>query len=250
MNFRLEVNGLHAGIAEHEILKGLSLQVPAGEVHAIMGPNGSGKSTLANVLMGHPEYEVTGGSALFDGEELLEMPPDERARKGLFLSFQHPVPLPGISLLQLVRNSTKQVLGEAGYESALDMAQALHAAADGAGLSRELLSRAVNDGFSGGEKKKGEVVQMVMQKPRLVILDEIDSGLDIDAVRRVAESVSRMRDEGRSFLIITHYQRILDHVTPDRIHVMQDGQIARSGGPELAAELERIGYGEPTEEVA
>ncbi len=250
MNLRLEVTELQAGIGENHILKGVSLQVPAGEVHAIMGPNGSGKSTLANVLMGHPDYEAVGGSALFDGEELLDMSPDERARKGLFLSFQHPVPLPGISLLQLVRNSTAQILGERGYSSALDMAQALHQSADGAGLSRELLSRAANDGFSGGEKKKSEVVQMAMLKPRLVILDEVDSGLDIDAVRRVAKSVGRLRDEGRSFLIITHYQRILDHVTPDRIHVMQDGQIARSGGPELAAELERSGYGEPTEEVA
>ncbi len=243
MKTLIDIQKLHVGIGEKAILRGLDLAIPEGEVHAIMGPNGSGKSTLANVIMGHPDYEVLAGAVDFRGEDLLAMSPDERARAGVFLSFQHPVPLPGISLMQLVRRSTAQVLGEGGYENALEMATALHDAAERAGLARELLSRAANDGFSGGEKKKGEIIQMTLLRPRLVILDEIDSGLDIDALKRVSESIVRLRGEGRSFLLITHYQRILDYVQPDRVHVMQAGRIVRSGGPELARELERSGYG-------
>lgn len=239
---RLTIEGLEASVAGTPILKGLSLTIPAGEVHAIMGPNGSGKSTLANVLMGHPDYDVTGGTASLDGEDLLAMETDERARAGLFLSFQHPVSLPGVSMMQLVRKATGEVLGKEAYPTALDMARSLHEAAAQTGLSKELLSRGANEGFSGGEKKKGEIVQMAMLRPRMVVLDEIDSGLDIDALRQVADTVSAMRQSNRSFLLITHYQRILDHVVPDRIHIMQDGQIVRSGGPELAGELERLGY--------
>ncbi len=242
MSNLLEISNLHAGVEGKEILKGLNLSIPEGEVHVIMGPNGSGKSTLANVIMGHPAYEVASGHIEFGGEDLLDLATDERARVGVFLSFQSPTALPGISLLQLLRKATTMVLGDEAPDTAMEMMTEVNEARELTGLPEHLLTRSANDGFSGGEKKKGEIIQMAMLKPKLVILDEIDSGLDIDAVKAVSRGINALREQGRSFLIITHYQRILNYVKPDRVHVVSDGQIIRSGDHTLAHELEEVGY--------
>ena len=243
----LDISNLHAAVADKPILNGVSLHVPAGEVHAIMGPNGSGKSTLAYVLAGRPGYEVTDGSASFLGEDLLAMDPHERAAAGLFLGFQYPVEIPGISYLQFLReslNSQRRARGEADL-SAGDFIKLAREQAKLLGMDAEMLKRPVNVGFSGGEKKRAEMVQMAIMQPKFAVLDETDSGLDIDALKAVGAGINRiMRAPDKGVLLITHYQRLLDYVEPDRVHVMLDGRIERSGGPELARELEREGYAE------
>ena len=243
----LEIKNLHAEVDGKLILKGLSLSLNAGEVHAIMGPNGAGKSTLGYVLSGRPGYEVTEGSATFEGADLLEMAPHERAAAGLFLGFQYPVEIPGISYLQFLRESLNAQRRARGQEplSGGDFIKLARAQANALGLDPEMLKRPVNVGFSGGEKKRAEMVQMGIMDPRLAILDETDSGLDIDALKAVGAGInSIMRASDRSVLLITHYQRLLDYVTPDAVHVLSRGKIVRSGGPELAHELEREGYAE------
>ena len=241
----LKIDNLHATVAGKPILNGLSLTVPAGEVHAIMGPNGAGKSTLAYVLGGRPGYEVTAGSVEFNGVDLLAMEPHERAAAGLFLGFQYPVEIPGVSSLQFVRealNSQRRARDEKELSGA-EFIRVAKAEAAALGMDPEMLKRPVNLGFSGGEKKRAEMVQMGIIQPRLAILDETDSGLDIDALRVVAAGINRiMRAPDKAVLLITHYQRLLDHVRPDRVHVLSGGRITRSGGPELAHDLEREGY--------
>ncbi len=242
----LSIRNLHASVAGRPILNGLTLELPAGEVHAIMGPNGAGKSTLAHVLAGKPGYEVTEGSVMLAGADLLAMAPHERAAAGLFLGFQYPVEIPGVATATFLREAANAQRAARG-EAELSAGQFLKAARDAArrlGLDPEMLKRPVNLGFSGGEKKRAEMVAMALLEPRLAVLDETDSGLDIDALKVVAEGINAMRAPTRAFLIITHYQRLLDHVRPDRVHVLQAGRIVRSGGPELAAELERAGYAE------
>jgi Fe-S cluster assembly ATP-binding protein len=242
----LQINNLHAEIDGKPILNGLTLSVGAGEVHAIMGPNGAGKSTLGYVLGGRPGYEVTDGSVTFDGKDLLDMAPDERAAAGLFLGFQYPVEIPGVSNVQFLRtalNAQRRARGEAEL-SAGDFLRLARAQGDALGVSMDMLKRPVNVGFSGGEKKRNEMVQMGLIDPRLAVLDETDSGLDIDALRVVGDGINRiMRAPDKAVLLITHYQRLLDIVQPDRVHVLAAGRIVRSGGPELALELEREGYG-------
>tara|TARA_B100000678_G_C18108795_1_gene461905 strand:- start:128 stop:874 length:747 start_codon:yes stop_codon:yes gene_type:complete len=241
----LKIENLHAAIDGKEILKGLDLEVNAGEVHAIMGPNGAGKSTLGYVLGGRPEYEVTQGSATFDGEDLLDMEAYERAAAGLFLGFQYPVEIPGISNVQFLRealNSQRKARGE-GPLSGAEFLKIARAQADALGMDQEMLKRPVNVGFSGGEKKRNEMVQMGILDPKFAILDETDSGLDIDALKAVGEGINRiMRKPDKGVLLITHYQRLLDYVEPDVVHVLADGRIVKSGGPELAVDLEREGY--------
>jgi Fe-S cluster assembly ATP-binding protein len=243
----LQISNLHATVADKPILNGVSLSVPAGEVHAIMGPNGSGKSTLAYVLAGRPGYEVTEGSASFDGQDLLAMEPHERAAHGLFLGFQYPVEIPGVSSLQFLReslNSQRRSRGEAELSGAEFIKLAKSQAAL-LGMDAEMLKRPVNVGFSGGEKKRAEMVQMGIMNPKFAVLDETDSGLDIDALKAVGAGINRiMRAPDKGVLLITHYQRLLDYVTPDKVHVLRGGKIERSGGPELAHELEREGYAE------
>jgi Fe-S cluster assembly ATP-binding protein len=241
----LQITELHATVADKPILKGLSLAIHAGEVHAIMGPNGSGKSTLGYVLAGRDGYDVTAGTVLFNGQDLLSMEPHERAAAGLFLGLQYPVEIPGVSNLNFVRtalNAQKKLRGEAEV-SAADFMRAARAEAEAFDLDMEHMKRGVNVGFSGGEKKRNEMVQMALLQPRFAILDETDSGLDIDALKVVANGINRMRSPARGFLLITHYQRLLDYVQPDQVHVLAGGRIVRSGGPELALELEREGYG-------
>jgi len=242
----LEIRNLHARLADgREILKGIDLALPAGEVHAIMGPNGSGKSTLASVLAGRDGYEVTEGSVAYLGRDLLSMPADERAREGVFLAFQYPVEIPGVNNMYFLRaalNAGRRHRGEAE----LDAGQFLRTVRGKLKLleiSEDLMQRAVNVGFSGGEKKRNEIFQMAMLEPRLAILDETDSGLDIDALRLVARGVNGLRAPDRAIVLITHYQRLLDHIEPDRVHVLQDGRLVQSGDKSLAAELERTGYG-------
>jgi Fe-S cluster assembly ATP-binding protein len=241
----LEITNLHATVAGKPILNGLTLSIPAGEVHAIMGPNGAGKSTLAYVLGGRPGYEVTEGSVSFDGQDLLAMEPHERAAVGLFLGFQYPVEIPGVSMLQFVRealNTQRRARGEKDLSGA-EFIKLARAEASELGMDAEMLKRPVNVGFSGGEKKRAEMVQMGIMRPRFAVLDETDSGLDIDALRTVGAGVNRiMRAPDKSVLLITHYQRLLVYVQPDRVHVLSKGRIVRSGGPELAHELEREGY--------
>jgi Fe-S cluster assembly ATP-binding protein len=243
----LKITNLHATVAGKPILNGVSLDVPKGEVHAIMGPNGSGKSTLAYVLAGRPGYEVTDGAAMFDGSNLLEMEPFERAAAGLFLGFQYPVEIPGVSYLQFLReslNAQRRARGEAELSGAEFIKLAREQAAL-LGMDAEMLKRPVNVGFSGGEKKRAEMVQMGIMDPKFAILDETDSGLDIDALKAVGAGInSIMRKPDKGVLLITHYQRLLDYVRPDQVHVLQSGRIVRSGGPELAQELEREGYAE------
>jgi Fe-S cluster assembly ATP-binding protein len=243
----LEITNLHATVVDKPILNGVSLHVPAGEVHAIMGPNGSGKSTLAYVLAGRPGYEVSEGGVSFDGKDLLAMEPHERAAAGLFLGFQYPVEIPGISYLQFLReslNSQRRSRGEPEL-SAGDFIKVAREQAALLGMDAEMLKRPVNVGFSGGEKKRAEMVQMGILNPRFAVLDETDSGLDIDALKSVGAGINRiMRAPGKGVLLITHYQRLLDYVEPDKVHVLNTGRIVRSGGPELAKELEREGYAE------
>ena len=240
----LEVKGLRVAVAGNEILKGVDLTIREGEVHAIMGPNGSGKSTLAQVLAGHPAYQVLGGSATYDGKDLLDMDPEERARAGAFLAFQYPVEIRGITnsyFLRAALNAIRKSRGEPELDP-IDFLQVLEAKLKAIGWDDSLMNRPVNEGFSGGEKKRNEILQLAVLEPRLAILDETDSGLDIDALKTVAEAVNQLRDPKRSFLIVTHYQRLLDYITPDVVHVLADGRIVKSGGPELAHELEAKGY--------
>ncbi len=241
----LEVRSVAAGAGGKSILKGLDLQVGPGEVHAIMGPNGSGKSTLARVLTGHPDAEVTGGEVLFRGKPLLDLEPEERAREGLFLAFQYPVEIPGVNNSTLLREGLNAIREHRGEDEldAIDFLQIAKAKADLLEMDHAMLSRAVNHGFSGGEKKRNEVLQMLVLEPTLAVLDETDSGLDIDALKVVAKGVNALRSEGRSFVVITHYQRLLDYIVPDFVHVLADGRIVKSGPKELAHELEAKGYG-------
>ena len=248
----LEITNLHATVADKPILNGVSLDVPAGEVHAIMGPNGSGKSTLAYVLAGRPGYAVSEGGANFDGRDLLAMEPHERAAAGLFLGFQYPVEIPGISYLQFLReslNAQRRSRGEAEL-SAGDFIKLAREQAKLLGMDVEMLKRPVNVGFSGGEKKRNEILQMAVLEPRMCILDETDSGLDVDAMKLVAAGVNGLRAPDRAFLLITHYQRLLDHITPDVVHIMADGRIVATGGPELALEVETNGYADLLRSVA
>jgi len=241
----LKVEGLRAQAGENEILKGLDLTIRPGEVHAIMGPNGSGKSTLANVLAGHPTYEVTGGSVDFDGHDLLDLEPEERAAEGLFLAFQYPVEIPGVSTMLFLKTALNAVRKHRGEEAmdAMEFLAYVKSKMRLVEMDPALANRSLNEGFSGGEKKRAEVMQMAVLEPRLAILDETDSGLDSDALRTGAHGVNALRDGKRSFLVITHYQRLLDYIVPDFVHVMAKGRIIRSGGRELALELERMGYG-------
>ncbi|MFP5439963.1 MAG: Fe-S cluster assembly ATPase SufC [Gammaproteobacteria bacterium] len=241
----LEIRNLHANVQGKEILKGLTLSVGAGEVHAIMGPNGSGKSTLAAVLSGRDGYEVTGGEILFRGEDILALSPEERARKGMFLAFQYPVEIPGVSNLEFLKASLEQVRGAQGkevWDTVTFMKKAREACAK-VNLDVAFLKRGVNEGFSGGEKKRNEIMQMLLLEPALGILDETDSGLDIDALQVVAQGVNSLRAADRSFVLVTHYQRLLDYIVPDQVHVLSGGRIVKSGGKELALELEEKGYG-------
>jgi len=240
----LKIDHLQASIEDTEILKGIDLEMGGGEVHAIMGPNGSGKSTLAKILAGDEAYEVTGGSVQLDGQDLFAMEPEERARAGLFMGFQYPVEIPGVSnsyFLKAAVNAARQARGEGEIDPVTFLKMARERA-KWVKLDESLLNRPVNAGFSGGEKKRNEIFHLAMLEPRLAILDETDSGLDIDALRAVADGVNSMRSEQRSFLVITHYQRLLNYIVPDHVHVMVNGRIVRSGGKELAEELERTGY--------
>ena len=241
----LEIKNLHAGVAGTEILKGITLSVKPGEVHAIMGPNGSGKSTLARALSGHPEYEVTGGTVLFDGRDLLEMDPDERAREGIFMAFQYPVEIAGVNNAYFLKAALNAIRAQRGRQEldAIEFMTFVRERMHALDIDETLLNRPVNEGFSGGEKKRNEIFQMAVLEPRLGILDETDSGLDIDALKIVANGVNAMRQADRAFLLVTHYQRLLNYVVPDFVHVLADGRIVRSGGKELAFELEEKGYG-------
>ena len=241
----LSIRKLHAGVAGKEILRGIDLEVRAGEVHAVMGPNGSGKSTLAQVLAGHPGLVVTGGEVLYDGRNLLEMPPEERARAGLFLAFQYPVEIPGVPNAEFLKAAVNAVREHRGLE-ALDAMEFLQLAREKMKLvemSDALMQRSLNEGFSGGEKKRNEILQMALLEPTMAILDETDSGLDIDALKTVAEGVNAMRSPDRAIVVVTHYQRLLEYIVPDFVHVLSEGRIVRSGGHELALELEAKGYG-------
>ncbi len=241
----LEIKNLHVSIDDKEILRGLNLTINAGEVHSIMGPNGSGKSTLAQVLAGREEFEVTDGEVRYKGQDLLELEPDERAREGVFLAFQYPVEIPGVKTTQFLRAALNEVRKHRG-EAELDALETMHLFKEKAQLVQlrpDLLNRPVNEGFSGGEKKRAEVFQMALLEPALAILDETDSGLDIDALKVAADGVNAMRDPQRGFLVITHYQRLLNYIVPDFVHVLIDGKIVKSGGKELALELEEQGYG-------
>jgi Fe-S cluster assembly ATP-binding protein len=240
----LEIKGLHAAIGDREILKGISLSVAAGEVHAIMGPNGSGKSTLAQVLAGHPGYEVTGGSATYDGEDLLALPPEERAQKGLFLAFQYPVEIPGVTNAYFLRAAFNEIRKSRGEDEIdpMDFRDLVEERLRLVDMDPAMLSRAVNAGFSGGEKKRNEILQMAVLGPRLAILDETDSGLDIDALRVVAHGVNSLRRPDNATIVVTHYQRLLNYIVPDQVHVLAAGRIVKSGGKDLALELEAKGY--------
>jgi Fe-S cluster assembly ATP-binding protein len=250
----LNIKDLHVKLEEEdkEIIKGLSLSVPAGSVHAIMGPNGSGKSTLSYVLSGRDGYEVTGGSATLEDVDLLAMEPEERAAAGLFLAFQYPVEIPGVGNMTFLRtavNAQRKARGEEEM-SAADFLKLIRAKAAELKIDADMLKRPVNTGFSGGEKKRNEILQMAVLEPRMCILDETDSGLDVDAMRLVADGVNALRSEGRAFLVITHYQRLLDHIVPDVVHIMADGRIVKTGGAELALEVENNGYADLLAEVA
>ncbi len=240
----LEIKNLHAGIDGKEILKGLSLSVDKGEVHAIMGPNGSGKSTLAKVLTGHPSYKVTQGEVLYEGKNLLELDPDVRAREGVFLAFQYPVEIPGVSNAQFLRLAYNEKMRHLGEEELdpLEFNDYLKEKAKIVEMDKSFMNRAVNQGFSGGEKKRNEILQMAVLEPKLAVLDETDSGLDIDALRIVAEGVNKLRSPEKAIVVVTHYQRLLNYIVPDFVHVLADGKIVKDGGKELALELEAKGY--------
>ena len=241
----LQIRNLHARIGNRDILRGIDLSIEPGEVHAIMGPNGSGKSTLARVLSGHPEYEVTGGEVLFKGQDLLEMDPETRAREGVFMAFQYPVEIPGINNSYFLKTALNTIRKHRGLEEldAMDFLSLMRERVKQLDMDESLLNRPVNEGFSGGEKKRNEILQMAVLEPAMAILDETDSGLDIDALKVVARGVNAMRDPERSFLLVTHYQRLLAYIVPDHVHVLAEGRIVRSGGKELALELEDKGYG-------
>ena len=244
MTALLQVNNLQVRVEDNEILHGLTLTVNPGEVHAIMGPNGSGKSTLSHVIAGKPGYEVTGGEILFKGEDLLDMAPDVRAAKGVFLAFQYPVEIPGVTTMNFLRtalNSQRKARGESEY-LVPDFLKKVREVAASLNIPMDMLKRGVNVGFSGGEKKRNEVLQMALFQPSLCILDEMDSGLDIDALRVAADGVNALRDKNRSMIVITHYQRLLNYIVPDFVHVMSKGKVVQSGGKELALELEKSGY--------
>ncbi len=240
----LEIRNLHASVEGREILKGVNLTINAGEVHSIMGPNGSGKSTLAQVLAGRESYEVTEGQVLYNGKDLLDMSPEERACEGMFLAFQYPVEIPGVNMnyfLKTALNSVRKYRGQPELD-AVDFLKLVREKAKLVDIDEEMFKRAVNEGFSGGEKKRNEVFQMAVLEPRLAVMDETDSGLDIDALKIVSNGVNRLRSPDRAFLVITHYQRLLNYIVPDRVHVLVDGRIVKSGGKELALELEQKGY--------
>jgi Fe-S cluster assembly ATP-binding protein len=248
----LEVKNLHVEIGGKKILNGLDLTVEKGQVHAIMGPNGSGKSTLSYVLAGKDDYDITEGEILFDGQNIADMEPDERAAKGLFLAFQYPIEIPGVATMTFLRtavNAQRKARGEPEL-STPDFMKRVREAAAGLGISQDMLRRAVNVGFSGGEKKRNEILQMAMLQPRLAVLDETDSGLDIDALKIVADGVNALRSPERAFVVITHYQRLLDYIVPDVVHVLSKGRIVRTGGKELALELEEKGYAQYVGEAA
>jgi len=238
----LIIENLHATVEGSPILKGLSLEIPTGEVHAIMGPNGSGKSTLSKIIAGHEDYEVTQGRVLLDGVDIADLEVDERSRAGIFLAFQYPAEVPGVSNANFLRAALQSRMPEGEEIDAVAFYKQMYARMDELEMDRKFTSRAVNEGFSGGEKKRNEILQMMMLEPRYCLLDETDSGLDIDALKIVAKGVNAMRSEHRGFLVITHYQRLLDYIQPDHVHVLADGQIVKSGGKELALELEKSGY--------
>jgi Fe-S cluster assembly ATP-binding protein len=248
----LKLEDVHATAGGAEILKGLSLEIRPGEVHAVMGPNGSGKSTLANVLAGRPSVEVTKGSVQFEGRDLLPLSAEERAREGIFLAFQYPVEIPGVANMYFLKAAKNAVLAHRGEDEldAMDFLQLAREKMKLVEMDEKLMARSVNEGFSGGEKKRNEILQMAVLEPKLAVLDETDSGLDIDALRVVAGGVNALRDPSRSMLVITHYQRLLDYIVPDVVHVLAGGRIVRSGGKELALELEEKGYGWVEEEAA
>jgi len=241
----LQIKNLQVKAEDKQILNGIDLQVKAGEVHAIMGPNGSGKSTLARALSGHPEYEVTGGEVLFEGKDLLEMDPDTRAREGVFMAFQYPVEIAGVNnayFLKAAVNAKRKHLGQPELD-AMEFMQLIQEKSKLLEINQGMLQRAVNEGFSGGEKKRNEIFQMALLEPKLCVLDETDSGLDIDALKTVAAGAGSLRGAGRAILMVTHYQRLLDYIVPDYVHVLSGGRIVKSGGKELALELEQKGYG-------
>ncbi|WP_456422528.1 Fe-S cluster assembly ATPase SufC [Lutibacter sp.] len=240
----LQVKNLHASINDKEILKGINLEIKAGEVHAIMGPNGSGKSTLAAVIAGKEEFEVTEGSVILNNQDLTDLAPEERAHKGIFLSFQYPIEIPGVTVTNFIKTAINETRKANGVEelSAKEMLKLIREKADLLELDRKFLSRSLNEGFSGGEKKRNEIFQMAMLEPKLAILDETDSGLDIDALKVVANGVNKLKNKDNAVLLITHYQRLLDYVIPDFVHVLYNGKIVKSGGKELALELEKKGY--------
>ena len=240
----LQIKNLHATVNEKEILKGLNITVNAGEVHAIMGPNGAGKSTLASIIAGNENYEMTSGEILLDNEDISEMTPEERAHKGVFLSFQYPVEIPGVSVTNFMRTSINETRKAQGKDEmpASDMLKLIREKSELLEIDRKFLSRSLNEGFSGGEKKRNEIFQMAMLEPKLAILDETDSGLDIDALRIVANGVNKLKSKDNAVIVITHYQRLLDYIIPDFVHVLMDGKIVKSGGKELAYELEEKGY--------
>ena len=247
----LEIKNLHAKVEEKDILKGINLEIKPGEIHAIMGPNGSGKSTLASVITGKEEYEMTDGQIIFENENLEDVSPEERAHKGIFMSFQYPIEIPGVTTTNFIKtaiNETRKAQGEKEM-SAKDMLQKLREKCDLLDIDQKFLSRSINDGFSGGEKKRNEIFQMAMLEPKLAILDETDSGLDIDALKIVANGVNKLKRKDNAVLVITHYQRLLDHIVPDFVHVLFDGKIVKSGGKELAFELEEKGYDWIKEEI-
>ena len=240
----ININNLQANIEETQILKGIDLEIKAGEVHAIMGPNGSGKSTLANVIAGRPEYSVTEGSVTFQDKELLDMEPEDRAREGVFLAFQYPTELPGVRAWQFLKAAADSIRVHNGEEeySAREFDQKLKECVEQVAINPELVTRNIYEGFSGGEKKRNEILQMTLLNPKLAILDETDSGLDIDALKIVADGVNNFRNKANAVLVVTHYQRLLNYIVPDKVHVLVDGKIVQSGGPELALELEAKGY--------
>jgi Fe-S cluster assembly ATP-binding protein len=240
----LSIKNLHANVEGTEILKGINLEIKAGEVHAIMGPNGSGKSTLSKVIAGHPAYEVTAGEILFEGKNIEDLDPDERARMGIFLAFQYPVEIPGVSNSMLMRQGYNAIRKENGEEELdpLEFDDYIMEKIKLVEMDPKFLDRSVNDGFSGGEKKRNEILQLAVLNPKLALLDETDSGLDIDALRIVSDGINKIKDENKAFLLVTHYQRILNYITPDFVHVLKDGRIVKSGGKELALQLEDEGY--------
>ncbi len=247
----LEIKNLHAKVEEKDILKGINLEIKPGEIHAIMGPNGSGKSTLASVITGKEEYKMTDGQIIFENENLEDVSPEERAHKGIFMSFQYPIEIPGVTTTNFIKtaiNETRKAQGEKEM-SAKDMLQKLREKCDLLDIDQKFLSRSINDGFSGGEKKRNEIFQMAMLEPKLAILDETDSGLDIDALKIVANGVNKLKSKDNAVMVITHYQRLLDHIVPDFVHVLFDGKIVKSGGKQLAFELEEKGYDWIKEEI-